>query len=68
MTNVKLAELGQNLQPQQSGGGDVKVSVTQTFHNQITDDVSAQAYGKFASRSVNNLNWLEMFNKNGGMK
>lgn len=68
MTNLKLAQLGQDLQPQPERGGDVNVTVKQTFHNQIADDVSAQAYGKYASRSVSNLNWLEMFNKNGGMK
>ncbi len=68
MTNLKLAQLGQNLQPQPERGGDVNVTVKQTFHNQISDDVSAQAYGKYASRSISNLNWLEMFNKNGGMK
>lgn len=68
MTNIKLAELGQGLQVKQTGGDDIKVTVQQTFNNQINDEVSAQAYGKYAGTSVRNLDWLEAFNRNGGFK
>lgn len=58
MTNSKLAELGQNLQPQSAGNGDVKVTVTQTFNNNINDEVSAMAYGKHASSLARDLEWV----------
>lgn len=55
MTNAKLAEIGQNMQSAPVRGGDFNLEVNQTFHQSITDETTAMAYGKYAGAAVRNL-------------
>ena len=56
MTNAKLAEIGQNMQSAPVRSGDINFEVNQTFHQNITDETTAVAFGKSAGASVRNLN------------
>ena len=56
MTNTKLAEIGQSMQNAPVRGGDINFEVNQTFHQNITDETTAIAYGKYAGAAVRNLN------------
>lgn len=68
MTNIKLAEIGQNIPVQSTGGGEVNVTITQSFNNNISDEVSATAYGKYAGASIRNIDWQNFIAGMGGFK
>ncbi|MGN0106912.1 MAG: hypothetical protein ACI4A5_04345, partial [Hominilimicola sp.] len=68
MTNIKLAEIGQSIPIQSAGGGEVNVTITQSISNNINDEVSATAYGKYAGASIRNIDWQNYIASMGGFK
>lgn len=66
MTNLKLSEIGQGVQGGGNADGDINVEIKQTFHQNISDETTAMAYGKYAGASVRNLNIDELIPRKRG--
>ena len=53
MTNQKLSEIGQNIPNATTAHNEYTITIKQDFNNNITDETTAMAYGKYAGSSVN---------------
>lgn len=52
MTNQKLSEIGQNIPNATTAHNEYTITIKQDFNNNITDETTAMAYGKYAGSSV----------------